>query len=387
MDETWWAGLKELDDAQKDIIGLPLDASVLMTGPPGSGKSNLLLLRAKRLTLSGCHDYQVIVFTRALQDFLRSGVNQYGVPTDRVQTSWGWALKLLREYDVQPRLEGDFDSQRRALLHEIKELTARRRIAKLFNTILLDEAQDYLPEEIEIFGSLAKHLSVAADSRQKIYGGTESLQLIRGAVDHAVALEHHYRNGIAICRTADALASVYSDHLPLVATSNYNETLFPSSVSILECKSLEAQCTDAISRIQTQLRAYPHAVVGVLCALRADADAVFGHFNSSPLRGQIFKGSEKDTLFGVGSRRVYIGTIHSAKGLEFRAVHLMAAENIAKMGRHSRHLAYVAVTRARTSLNAYHTKPMSSFLQAALAEGGLPIAIAPVDDSLFGGTQ
>jgi superfamily I DNA and RNA helicase len=47
MNETWWLGEDQLDDDQKKIIALKLKGSHVITGPPGSGKTNLLLLRAK----------------------------------------------------------------------------------------------------------------------------------------------------------------------------------------------------------------------------------------------------------------------------------------------------------------------------------------------------
>jgi len=46
MNGAWWVGSSELDSDQRTIISLPPDNSVLVTGPPGSGKTNLLLLRA-----------------------------------------------------------------------------------------------------------------------------------------------------------------------------------------------------------------------------------------------------------------------------------------------------------------------------------------------------
>ncbi len=51
MQETWWVAEGDLDDDQKKIAALPAKRSHLITGPPGCGKTNLLLLRAKYYTL------------------------------------------------------------------------------------------------------------------------------------------------------------------------------------------------------------------------------------------------------------------------------------------------------------------------------------------------
>ena len=57
MNGTWWVGTGELDDDQNRIIVLPPDDNALIMGPPGSGKTNLLLLRAQLFTLSWVNKY------------------------------------------------------------------------------------------------------------------------------------------------------------------------------------------------------------------------------------------------------------------------------------------------------------------------------------------
>lgn len=46
MSSTWWVGEEELLPEQEDVLSIDLDKSILVSGPPGSGKTNLLLLRA-----------------------------------------------------------------------------------------------------------------------------------------------------------------------------------------------------------------------------------------------------------------------------------------------------------------------------------------------------
>ena len=45
MNETWWVDPSQLDVDQKKVIRAGADQDLLILGPPGSGKTNLLLLR------------------------------------------------------------------------------------------------------------------------------------------------------------------------------------------------------------------------------------------------------------------------------------------------------------------------------------------------------
>ena len=72
MNETWWVKQEQLDEGQKAVIDLPLDQSHLMVGRPGSGKTNLLLLRGSQLVRSNKPNVLILTFTRTLREFVAS---------------------------------------------------------------------------------------------------------------------------------------------------------------------------------------------------------------------------------------------------------------------------------------------------------------------------
>ena len=86
MSETWWVEEADLDKAQREVIDLPKDGSFLVKGPPGSGKSNLLLLRANFLTLSQKSNIAIIVFNTTLREFMRSGASRYQFDSEKIIT-------------------------------------------------------------------------------------------------------------------------------------------------------------------------------------------------------------------------------------------------------------------------------------------------------------
>src|SRR5690349_13027729 len=107
MNDTWWVKLGQLDDDQKRIIPLALNEDHLVVGPPGSGKTNLLLLRANYVVRAGQPNILLLVFTRTLQEFLATGAAQYAFAPSRIKTTRKWALQFLRQHG---RVDFDLDS-------------------------------------------------------------------------------------------------------------------------------------------------------------------------------------------------------------------------------------------------------------------------------------
>jgi superfamily I DNA and RNA helicase len=84
VEDTWWRTIDDLIGEQRDVIGLPLDGSFFILGPPGSGKTNLLLLRANYITLSGYPNISIVVFNRTLREFIRAGGPHYDFDPNNV---------------------------------------------------------------------------------------------------------------------------------------------------------------------------------------------------------------------------------------------------------------------------------------------------------------
>lgn len=387
MKGTWWVRPGDLDPEQTRIIGLPLDGkSDLVLGPPGSGKSNLLLLRANYLSLAGQTNIVVISFTGALRDFMLTGAAQYSFSADNILTSIKWQRDLLWQYGVTPPAATDFKEHRKLLGEQVADLVDKRKLSGLYDAILLDEAQDYLQSEIEIFRKLAAVLFVVADSRQKIYGGPDVLPFLRTVVDRTHELRRHYRNGRKICRLADALAKDTNDYEPMLNTSNYDEAARPSTVDLVPCSDLNQQATAIAERLRVQLQAYPDELLGVVCPRRDEARAIYSELSRSEFSDVIRFQSDEDIVPMIGDDvRIVVSTVHSAKGLEFRALHFAGCEFI-KRFQNQRNLTFTAVTRAKTSLTVYHSAAVPGFFEKALGKLG-PEPDLPSLTKVFGGGE
>src|SRR6516164_6837204 len=93
-----WIGEGELDPDQKAVTSIEGEGSHLVLGPPGSGKTNILLLRANYLTLAEKPNIAIVVFTRTLRKFIAAGGKEYAFPASKIMTCNAWQKDVLYQY-------------------------------------------------------------------------------------------------------------------------------------------------------------------------------------------------------------------------------------------------------------------------------------------------
>lgn len=381
MNDTWWVKQGQLDEHQKKVFALSIKEDHLVKGPPGSGKTNLLLLRGKQLIGSKIPNVVVVVHTRTLQEFIRSGAPKYGIPATKISTFRKLAIDLLYRVGASVTLPSNFDSSREILVEALRAQIKGGRIKQEYSCVLVDEAQDFLPGEIEVLRSLGEHFFGVADSRQKIYRGQDSIKQLEKEMN-TVRLPFHYRNGQKICIVADGLAKEPSGEPTLLETSRYPEAKLESTVDPLPFSTLDEQCDELVARLDSQIKAYPGELIGVSCPLGEDLTRVVERLRNSSFAGRLIVQTSEDGYEAFDSgKSICACKLHSAKGLEFRAFHILAAERLKRFPM-QRELAFMGVTRAKTSLCIYHTADLPSYLEGALSKLGPAAPIIGIDGLL-----
>jgi len=385
MAATWWTKSSELDKKQLEVVSLPLDGDFLVLGPAGSGKTNLLLLRAAFLHKNGRHDIAVFTFGRVLKEFLATGSVHYPFSTDKIQTCMRWGAALLNANGIAFDGKGSFAETRTELFAGLKHLASQGLDENKLDCILIDEAQDYSGEEIEIIFSFADQVFAVGDSRQRINNVSGGLDRLETKCISTVKLEDHYRNGRRICRLADGIRNSVDLEDGLESHSKYDESEFESTVKSFPGLSIKQQCDLATAEIATQLLAYPDELIGIISPRQEELNDAWSYISGSQISGdcQIQQFSGGYAPFDP-DRRVIVTTIHGAKGLEFRALHILGTDKITKFPT-QKNMAYTAVTRCKTSLRIYHDGSLPGYLEKGLASlESAPITLASIDD-LFSG--
>lgn len=372
MKKGWFRSQKELDEDQKTFIKLPAHGRYSLVGPPGSGKTNLLLLRAEFLAGTGEKNVLIVTYTKALADFIRAGISAKGLiaPTQiRTYHSWATDHVLQNLGKIAIPKGSDFDEQARVdILNLVREANKKLPTPTLFSAIFVDEAQDLTVDELEVLLGLSANVCICGDARQGIYN-RDGLDVVAKLKLDQHTLQRHFRIGQKIARVADRLMPPAEGGETLESTSNYNpKEQGESSAKMHECVDRDEQFETMVQLIRVQLDAFKDDTIGIFCGTKESLAEIRERFNGTDLTGLVAcHGIDADSSF-LGDKPIHALTIHGAKGTEFRAVHFYGTEDLKDFPLNRRKLGFTAITRAKTSLNAYRTGYTNKPLENAFSE-------------------
>lgn len=379
----WWAKKEQLDDEQLDLIeNLEHAQNHLVYGPPGSGKTNILLRRAQFVRSQGFTNVRVLTFTRPLTEFVRTGClnsqQKEIFPRSLISTLQRFSLDLFERLQVDPPYDPDFREGKRLMAKAALELSLSDTAPK-HDVLFVDEAQDLMPEEVEFLASQSRNLFFVADSRQKIYehgGGLEAVEkLVPEGNRHT--LKWHYRIAPEICEVADKILTSTSGS-SLLSTQLYKGPK-PGTVDDHGPLSPNQQLADAAQRLADQIRVYSGLLgqgdrLGVIVPRITQRADVFAFLEAGPRlagRCQIVRartGDDDDDHDPTldPERPILIVTTKGVKGLEFRALHWLFCDDLAYY--QTPELYYTVVTRAKTRVDLYYSTELPAELAQAHAK-------------------
>ena len=375
----WWTQRGDLDKVQISVIEEPsLRKTSLILGPPGSGKTNVLVRRAQFVRSQGMPNVLVLSFTRSLTEFIKTGCfdsrRREIFPVACVTTIESWIQDLYRKRGVSlPDGTENLPDWKREIANNALGFRESGNMPQ-YDALFIDEAQDLMAEEIQLLQEWSSVLFFVGDDRQRMYREADGLAAVR-TVPSLIerALPFHYRLAPIICRVADRILTPQGGGT-LEGTAHYTGPK-PGTVEVHGPGSKEDQLEQAAEKLKSQIRVYADLIqegdrLAVFTARRENRDRVFEYFEQDPdLQGQsqIIRAREScddphDPSFDPDTP-ICIMTIQACKGLEFRAGHWLFCEDLQRY--HDNEIYYTVVTRMKTSLDIYYTSKLPQTLAAA----------------------
>lgn len=347
-------------DEQIEIVNLPTNRTYVVRGGPGTGKSILAIHRAAKL-MDTEPDARVklIVYNKPLQLHLSDALKAVGLSGNWATTCHSWIQQVsgIGVREANGLWGYDWD---RVRLNLRSRMTGER----LYDHLILDEAQDIPRPLLEILSELSANATIFVDDRQAINDearqhGLVGLASIRAAFDpekNAVFdLSRNFRNSQEILDAAHAIRPLASYEVPDRAIRR------GESKPLLMRSGIEG----IVKAISTHHVNNPADRIGVAVPDTSIRWKLRKALEEASVPVQTFErtayGRVKD--YDPCAEGATILTYNVIKGLEFDAMFLPFLDNPFFSNDDSetrRNMVYVAATRARTHLTFVHEGSMGA---------------------------
>lgn len=375
---SWLIPRNELTPDQIRAIELAPTEHRAILGGPGSGKTQVLLHRARYLADSlrvGPDRFRIFVYTNVLKDYIKSALSLLNLPDDVVLTFDHWCRLFYQEH-VNSRLpwdslkkQPDFEAVRQGVIDKI---SSGQVSVPLYDFVLVDEGQDLEEEVFSLLSRIARHVTVCIDSKQQIYDRGSTQDGIVGRL----GLRRHNINLIEAFRVCPYLVEVAA---PLIPSPAEREAFRQQKRTVqTERQTPVIYFSDGFEdekRMLYQIIRERQLVNDRVAILLPQNRQVFGFaqgLTEAGIEVEVPKqgfGKNKLPMHDFNSSRPKIISYHGAKGLTFDSVLMprlvsgsfqrVAPERVERM-------VFVAITRAARwvyfSTNAEEPLPLFSKL-------------------------
>ena len=198
--------IDDLTPDQEEIQYLPIESRNMIIGGPGSGKTSLAIHRTKHIKEDDpSANVSTFLFTNALNDFFSDGINNQNINSE-VETWAKWQRNFLDN-----RGEWKWSINEPVPWRELSSIIMEHSINHEFDHLILDEAQDFSTDDLELMSQLAENLTVFADPNQRLFEhGVGDPEIIAEILliddDDTYHLKDNHRNTKEIIRTAQSFA-------------------------------------------------------------------------------------------------------------------------------------------------------------------------------------
>jgi superfamily I DNA/RNA helicase len=350
-----------------DILALPLDASCLITGPPGTGKTVMAIYRASMLYQSG-RQTLLLMYGRLLSSYAKAATAKLAID-GVVSTYHSWFPRFwLQCYGSQPprssRWTFDWSACTERIIREPPQADRLH--------ILVDEGQDMPRDFYLLLRLISQSLTVFADENQRITEQQSTLAEIRAAtgIREVLTLTRNYRNTRPIAEFAATFYAGLPSGIPALPP--------PSARGERPFLIAHEKLHQTIEFIRTYENNHHDQSIGIFLPYRANVEQFHNRLKTktrNPVQVYLsrdFRAAPALPQVDFAIPGIKLLTHASAKGLEFDTVFLPEMQAVSGDPRSDdlRMKFYVMSSRAKRVLGLMYTgEGVPRFVQA------LPLAL------------
>jgi superfamily I DNA/RNA helicase len=347
----WMVGRGLLSEQQERIVTLPTEANHLVTGPPGSGKTVLLLHRADEL-LRNHHIFprqlRVLVFTNVLRAYIGAGADALNLPFELIQSFYSWVFQLAEREGLPKSKAAKLEDKCKETLQAVVGHCETEQSVPLLDAVLVDEGQDLPLDAYRLLRKAARHVTVFADSTQTLFAeGADVMDAASalGISKGAITLTENLRSSVGVARLAAQFLSA-TERTSYLQGQLRHEVAGTTRIPLLLRTISEDDEWERIAEIVREEIAR-NSRVGILVVDNATVSRAYGALRAAGVPVQRVMAREPAQA-DFNELTPKILTVFSSKGLSFDTVLVprITRQHYSHVPTTATQLLFVACTRA-----------------------------------------
>ncbi|MBO7585951.1 MAG: AAA family ATPase [Bacteroidales bacterium] len=337
--------INDLDDSQIGVVKMqPFDGSVFVSGPPGSGKTSVAILRTRMLLDNGVSNVLFLLYNHSLYGYLKKIFSKMNIRQNvNIETKDIFFWNLYGSLGYRFPKGFNYEDKYYQILNSLNEINESD--LPKYTLLILDESQDFSRMELQLLRKMSNRMVVLADFDQQVYGKTVDASCFSDLPHRE--LNTIYRFGKEIARIAQPFSSS-GINLERKVTKRGNTPAYKVVTTTL--KELDVMCqiiknktvADGTMAILAPKRDQLQDLSRKLSAKRIDH--FFAEYNNRNLRD-----------YDYDSKRPLLITALSAKGMEFDTVVLYQFNEYDVFGDINK-MIYLSLTRTCGELYVIQTE-------------------------------